>query len=166
MRQLFVPVVLLAAFAAGNAQAMKPGLWEVTTQMSGDNMPKMPALSEAQRRQMEARGIRMPAGADGAMRVAVKHCVTKEQAERRTPPQSDQDARNRCEQKDVKQSGNTVTWKVECSGERKMSGSGSMTFQGEEGYTGESVFTMQDPKRGPMTMRQNYSGKWLGAACK
>jgi len=159
------------AFAAGtslaaSAYAMKPGLWEITSQMSGGGMPAMPAMSDAQRKKMESMGIKMPGGPGGGMGVTVKHCVTKEQAESRRPPQSDEDRRQHCEQKDVKVSGNTVTWKIECTGERKMTGSGSITHQGEESYQGESTFTMQDPKRGPMTMQQSYSGKWLAAACK
>jgi hypothetical protein len=102
---------LLVLFAAvgltSAAHAMKPGLWEITTQMSGAGMPAMPAMSDAQRKQMEAMGIKMPGAAGGPMSVTVKHCVTKEQAEKRQPPQTDEDRRQRCEQKDVKTSGNT-----------------------------------------------------------
>jgi hypothetical protein len=65
----------------------------------------------------------------------------------------------------MKTSGNTVTWKIECTGERKMTGTGSITYQGEESYSGESTFNMQDAKHGPTTMKQNYTGKWLAAAC-
>ena len=166
MRTSFLLVLAATAGVATSAQAMKPGLWEITTQMSGGGMPAMPAMSEAERKQMEAMGIKMPGGAGGAMTMAMKHCVTKEQAEKRTPPQTDEDRRNRCEQKDVKFSGNTTTWKVECTGEQKMTGTGSITYLGEESYKGESTFNMQDARRGPTTMKQVYSGKWLAAACK
>lgn len=167
MRRFALLVVAAAASLATTAHAMKPGLWEITTQMSGTGMPAMPAMSDAQRKQMASMGIKMPAAAPGGgMTMAVKHCVTKEQAEKRQPPQTDEDRRQRCEQKDVKVSGNTVTWRVECSGENKMTGTGTMTYQGEESYVGESTFNMQDAKRGPTTMKQNYSGKWLAAACK
>jgi len=165
MRKLACLVIAAGASLAATAHAMKPGLWEITSQMSGGGMPAMPAMPEAQRKQMEAMGIKMPGAAGGPMTVAVKHCVTKEQAAKRQPPQSDEDRKQKCEQKDVKTSGNTVTWKIECTGERKMTGSGSMTWQGEESYKGESTFTIQDAKRGPTTMKQNYSGKWLAAAC-
>lgn len=162
--------ILVLAFAglAGAAHAMKPGLWEITTQMSGSGMPAMPAvpkMTDGQRKQMEAMGIKMPGAAGGGMGVTMKHCVTKEQAEKRQPPQTDEDRKQKCEQKDVKVSGNTTTWKIECTGERKMTGTGSITHQGEESYQGESTFNMQDPNRGPITMKQNYSGKWLGSAC-
>ena len=164
----FLPLAVVAAGAslAATAHAMKPGLWEITTQMSGAGMPAMPKMPDAQRKQMEAMGIKMPGGAAGGMGVVAKHCVTKEQAEKRQPPQSEEDRQQRCEQKDIKVSGNTVTWKIECTGERKMTGTGSITYQGEESYKGESTFNMQDPKRGPTTMQQSYSGRWLAATCK
>ena len=166
MRKLACLVIAAIASLAATAHAMKPGLWEITSQMSGGGMPAMPAMSEAQRKQMAAMGVQMPGGTGGGMGVVVKHCVTKEQAANRQPPLSDEDRRQKCEQKDVKISGNTVTWKIECTGERKMTGTGSITYQGEESYKGESTFNMQDAKHGPTTMKQNYSGKWLATACK
>ena len=167
MRQLVSLVLVAGVGFAATAHAMKPGLWEITTQMSGAGMPAMPAVSDAQRKQMASMGIKMPtAGAGGGMNMAIKHCVTKEQAEKRQPPQTEEDRRQHCEQKDVKISGNTVTWKIECTGENKMTGSGSITYQGEESYVGESTFNTQDAKRGAVSMKQNFSGKWLAAACK
>lgn len=168
MRKFFflVPVACLGVATTTHAETMKPGLWEITSQMSGGNMPKMPAVSAAQRKQMEAMGIKLPGAAGGPVAVTAKRCVTKEAAEKRLPPQGEEDRNTRCEQKDVKTSGNTVTWKIECTGARKMSGSGSMTWQGPERYTGESTFTTSDPQHGPTTMKQSYSGKWLAASCK
>lgn len=166
MRKLFLLAIAAGSGLAATAHAMKPGQWEITTQISGAGMPAMPAMSDSQHKQMEAMGIKMPGAAGGAMNITVKHCVTKEQAEQRQPPQTEEDRRQRCEQKDVKVSGNTTTWKIECSGEQKMTGTGSMTYQGEESYKGESTFNMPDGKRGPTTMKQIYSGKWLAATCK
>ncbi|HEY8856963.1 MAG TPA: DUF3617 domain-containing protein [Rugosibacter sp.] len=166
MRKLSLLLLAYIGFAAtAHAEAMKPGLWEVTSQMSGGNMPKMPTLSAAELKQMEAMGIKLP-NAGNPMMVTVKQCVTKEQAEKRLPPQGAEDHRQRCEQKDMKTSGNTMTWKIECNGEQKMSGTGSMTWQNSEHYTGRSTFTMQDPQRGQMTMSQTYTAKWLAANCK
>lgn len=166
MRRSAFLVIVAGASLATTAHAMKPGLWEITTQISGSGIPAMPAVSDAQRKQMEGMGIKIPGAAGGPMTVTVKQCVSKEMAEKRLPPSTEEDRRQRCEQKDVKTSGNTVTWKIECTGERKMTGSGSMTFQGEDSYKGESTFHMQDARRGPITMQQNYSGRWLAAACK
>ena len=86
MRKLACLVVAAGASLAGTALAMKPGLWEITTQMSGGGMPAMPAMSEAQRKQMDAMGIKMPGAAGGPMSVVVRHCITTEQAEKRQPP--------------------------------------------------------------------------------
>jgi len=110
MRRL-LPLLLLAAAitTSAHAQSVKPGLWEITTQMSGAGMPAMPAIPEAQRKQMEAMGIALPNTAGGPMVVTVKSCLTPEQAEKRLPPQTDEDRRNRCEQKDVKTSGKTTS---------------------------------------------------------
>ena len=165
MRKLWVLGFPAAGFTV-TAHAMKPGLWEITSQTSGTGMPAMPAISDADRKQMEAMGIKMPSMSGGGMGMTIKHCVTKEQADKRLPPQTDEDRRQHCEQKDVKVSGNTTTWKIECTGEQKMSGTGSITYLGEEAYKGESSFTMPDAKRGPTSMKQSYSGKWLAAACK
>lgn len=167
MRKFFflVPVACIGVAVAAQAETMKPGLWEITSQMSGGNMPKMPAVSAAQRKQMEAMGIKLPGAAGGPMTVTAKHCVTKQEAEKRLPPQGE-DPNTHCAQKDIKTSGNTTTWKIECTGKRKMSGVGSMTWQGPERYTGESTFSTSDPQRGPSIMKQVYSGKWLAANCK
>ena len=166
MRVLSFVLVAAGASLATAAHAMKPGLWEITSQMSGSDMPAMPAMSAAERKQMEAMGIKLPGAAGGPMTTVTRHCVTREQAEKRQPPQSDEDRRQRCEQKDVKTSGNTMTWKIECSGEQKVTGTGSITYQGEESYKGESTFNMQDARQGPSTMKQAYSGKWLSTDCK
>ncbi len=166
MRTLVFLVLVASTSLATAAEAIKPGLWEITTQMSGGDMPAMPAMSAAERKQMEALGIKMPGAAGGAMSVVVKHCITKEQAEMREPPQSPEDRRQRCERKDVKTSGNTTTWKIECHGEQKTTGTGTITYSGDKSYTGESTITMQDSKRGTTTMKQKFSGKWLATACK
>lgn len=152
--------------ATAHAEAMKPGLWEITSQMSGGNMPTIPTLSAAERKQMEAMGIKLPSASGSPMMVTITHCMTKEQAEKRLPPQGAEDRRQRCEQKDMKTSGNTMTWKIECNGEQKMSGTGSMTWQNSEHYTGKTTLTMQDPQHGQTTMNQAYTAKWLAANCK
>jgi hypothetical protein len=105
--------VCLLAFSAFAADApknpMKPGKWEVTTQM---DMP----------------GMQMPA------RTFTK-CVTKEEAENaeNSVPRGRQDAA--CKLSDVKVEGNTISWKMNCP-ERQMTGEGKATYEGDT-YTGE-----------------------------
>jgi hypothetical protein len=93
MRKFAYVVIAAGASFAANTFAMKPGLWEITSQMSGGGMPAMPAMSAAERKQMEAMGIKMPGAAGGPMTTVTKLCVTREQAEkapaaaeRRRPP--------------------------------------------------------------------------------
>jgi hypothetical protein len=64
MRVLTYILVAAGASFATTAHAMKPGLWEITSQMSGGGMPAMPAMSAAERKQMEAMGIKMPGAAE------------------------------------------------------------------------------------------------------
>ena len=105
--------VCLLAFSAFAADApknpMKPGKWEVTTQM---DMP----------------GMQMPA------RTFTK-CVTKEEAENaeNSVPRGRQDAA--CKLSDVKVEGNTISWKMNCA-ERQMTGEGKATYEGDT-YTGQ-----------------------------
>ena len=93
--------VCLFAFSALAADApknpMKPGKWEITTQM---DMP----------------GMQMPA------RTFTK-CVTKEDAENaeNAIPRGRQDSS--CKLSDVKVEGHTISWKMNCA-ERQMTGEG------------------------------------------
>ncbi|HLA36029.1 MAG TPA: DUF3617 domain-containing protein [Rhodocyclaceae bacterium] len=162
-----ISFLALAALAGGVfAEGMKPGQWEVASTMSGMNMPAMPAMSAAERQQMAAMGVKLPGAAGGGFSSTFKYCVSKEQAEKRLPPETDEDKRQGCKQSDIKLAGNTVTWRVECSGEQKMSGQGTVTYEGSDRYKGESTFKMNDPQHGAMTMKQSYNGKWLAPVCK
>ena len=131
--------LLPLAVVTAQAEIMKPGQWEIT--------------SENQMAGMGGQG----------MSVTVRHCVTKEQAEKGVPPQPKND--QHCEQKSVKREGNKVSWSMECSGEHPVSGTGSVVFDSPEHYQGNSTIDMKDPKH-PMTMKQRYSGKWLSATCE
>lgn len=155
--------LLMAGASASAAETMKPGLWEISTRMEGTGMPAMPAMPSGQMAKMKEMGIQMPAMGGQGMTVTVRHCVTREQAEKGVPPQPKNDPQ--CTQKSVKREGNKVSWSMECSGEHAASGSGSVVFESPERYRGDSVIHMKDSGHGAMTMKQNYSGKWLSAAC-
>lgn len=165
----FVPFICLAGWVCGSAQAedmrLKPGLWEITMQSTRDGAAQqMPKLTPQQQAQMEKMGIKIPAS--GAGGVTLQTCLTKEQVERDEPPKPRDDARQKCEQKDMKRSGNTVSWKMVCTGEHPMTGTGSMTMQSAEAYSTTMNMVAQDPKSGPVAMSSNMQGKWLGAECK
>ena len=164
-RLLTTPALTLALgvpFALA-AETMKPGLWEVSSEMSGGNMPAMPKLSDAQRKQMEAAGVKMPAGGGKGMSFSSKVCITPEQAKKGTPPD---DPNMKCEQTDVKTSGKTTSWKVACTGQQKMTGTGSITYDSPERYSGETAMQVQGGPNGPMNMQQKFKGQWLSANCK
>ena len=154
---------LFAGFA--HADSMKPGLWEFTTQMSGAGMPTMPAIPEAQRKQMEAMGIKMPQMSGGGMGITTKVCISAEQAKKGVPPNSDKDG-EKCEQTDVKTNGKTTSWKMICTGKRKVTGSGTVTYDSNEKFSGETTMNIEDGPHGPMNMNNKYSGKFLTADCK
>lgn len=159
-------VGLAATGSAARAESIKPGLWEVSTenQMEGMKMPAMPKLSADQMAKMKSMGMTMPAqGPNGGMATTMRHCVTPEQAARDVPPTAKDDAR--CKQKNVKRSGNTVSWEMECTGEHPATGSGSITWNGPESYSGTSVLNIKEGSHGPMTMNTRFNGKFISASC-
>ncbi|HTH41225.1 MAG TPA: DUF3617 domain-containing protein [Rhodocyclaceae bacterium] len=168
MKHVLTAALLAATFSCSLAQAadtMKPGLWELSSEMSGSNMPAMPKLSDAQRKQMEAAGVKMPAAGGQGMGFSSKVCITPEQAKKGLPPD---DPKQKCEQTDVKTSGKTTSWKIACSSPQKMTGSGSITYDSPEHYSGEATMQMAAGPNGsgPMSMQQKFKGQWLSASCK
>ena len=122
-----------AAVAADVPQ--RPGKWEVSMQM---DMPGMP--------------FKMPA-------IKTQVCVTEEDL--KDPNKSvpkDQNSKD-CKVSDYKVDGNTVTWKMVCTGKTKGEGEGEMTYSGDS-YEGKMVFNMEGTE-----MTTKYKGKFLGE-CK
>ena len=127
-----IPALTLVALAA-QAPPIRPGLYAITAQMEMPNMPmKMPEMK-------------------------MEQCITAEDLKRdaadwlpRNPGQKDA-----CKVTDQKVDGNTYSWKMACTGEQSMSGSGELTVQGD-GYTGVMKMTTA---QGEMTMKM--SGKRL-----
>lgn len=166
-RRSFVLLAVLASAGAHTAvaQVMKPGLWEITTSTDmGGARPAMPAIPPEQLAEMQKRGIKMPPMA-GGQPMTVRHCVTREEAERGEPPQPRDNPRVKCERSDLRRDGNTVKWKMRCTGERDALGEGSITYSGPQAYSGTSSITVMDATHGNMTMNHKYSGKWLGPDC-
>ena len=128
---------LIAAPLLAQSQ-MRPGRWEVTTQM---DMPGMP--------------VKMPA-------TTTTSCVTPEQAKNPGDTIGDPSGRGRgnsnCKATDQKIDGNKVTWKMACTGAQSMTGEGEMVFNGDS-YTGKMNMTMAQMP-GPMTLQ--ITGKRVG----
>jgi len=134
---LVVLAVLAAAISAIAQSPIRPGRWEVVTQMEVPNMPvKMPEMKNTQ-------------------------CITPEQAKdpaNALPkgPQGGRGEKNDCKVSDYKVSGKTVTWSMACTTPQAMTSTGQMTFT-DDTYTG--TMNMTSPQ-GPMSMK--VSGTRLG----
>ena len=120
-------LVTLLALAPARA-ADPPGvLWETTSQMAMVGMP-----------------MQMPAQ-------TAKACTAKTWT--KPPPGGDKS----CVASDYKMVGNKATWKMQCSGQTPMQGTGEMTFEGSDSYTGAIQATAQGTN---MTIR--LSGRRVG----
>ncbi|MDP3761869.1 MAG: DUF3617 domain-containing protein [Ramlibacter sp.] len=163
----------LAAFATtAGAQALKPGLWEVTHKTNSGNsqmdqqmaqmQKQMAAMPPAQRKQMEEmmakNGTQMPAAAPGGG-MSMKMCMTREMAERSEIPAQQGD----CKTTHQSRSGNTMKMAFTCTNPPS-SGEGQYTFTSPEAYSMKmAVSTTVQGK--PHKMNMEGSGKWLGADC-
>jgi hypothetical protein len=105
-----------------------PGvLWQTTSQMA---MPGMPTQMPAQ---------------------TTKVCSAKTWT--KPPPGGDKS----CVTSDYKMVGNKATWTMQCSGQMPMKGTGEITFEGSDAYTGAIQATAQG-----MNMTIKLSGKKVG----
>jgi hypothetical protein len=157
--------IFIALFSGlAHADNMKPGLWEFNTQMSGSGLPAMPNISDAQRKQIESMGVKLPQ-AGNALGFSNKVCITPEQAKKGIPPNMEKDG-EKCEQSDIKSSGKTTSWKTVCTGKHKVSGSGTVTYDSPEHFSGEMALTMGDSPQGGMPMNNKFSGTFLSADCQ
>jgi hypothetical protein len=122
--------VLLLVLAPAHA-ADEPGiLWETTSQSVMEGMP-MP--------------MQMPAQ---TTRSCSKPVWTQ------PPPSADKD----CATSDFKIVGNKATWTMQCTGDMAMTGTGEMTFNGTDSYTGLIKFSTMG-----MNMTVKLSGRKIGA---
>lgn len=109
-----------------------PGvLWETTSQMVMEGMP-----------------MAMPPR-------TIKVCTAKEW--NKPPPGGDPS----CVTSNFQREGNKTTWTVECKGEMPMQGTGEITFDGSDSYTGAIKATAQG-----MAMTIKLSGKKIGTCDK
>ena len=123
----FASLVLLSILAPARA-ADPPGvLWETTSQMTMPGMP-MQIAPQTQRVCSAKTWTKPPPGGD-------KSCVAS----------------------DYKMVGSKMTWKMQCSGQMPMQGSGELNFQGADAYTGAIQATSQG-----MNMTIKLAGNKVG----
>lgn len=171
MKRAAVPFLLSSILSLNvQAQAMKPGLWGMTSRMQGggsgeldkamaDAQKQMAAMSPEQRKMMQdmmaKQGVTMGSSAAGGMRI--KYCVTREMVERNeiSPQEGD------CKTNYAPRVGNTMKMSFVCT-KPPSSGEGQITFVGSDAY--DSKMTVSDAgTREKMTMEGQ--GKWLSAEC-
>ena len=70
------------------------------------------------------------------------------------PPPGDDET---CVNSDMQRVGNKMTWTMQCSGDEPMTGTGEITFESEDSYTGTISATAED-----MTMTIKLSGTKAG----
>lgn len=163
----------LAMPAESFAQTMKPGLWEITTQMQGAAGGKMEAAMAEMQKQLAAmtpeqrkmledtmakQGIKMAGAAGSGMKVQM--CMTQEMIDRNEVTARQQ---GDCTQSRSPRSGNTMKFSFECS-KPPSKGEGQVTFNGPESYS-MRVNTTTTLQGRSESMEMQGSGKWLSADC-
>ena len=163
----FAVVLLALCASAAHAQNLKPGLWEIATQMQGgagqknDEMAKamkeLQSLPPEQRKMMEAmmakQGVQLGAGPGGGM--TIKICMTKEMVDRNDMPSQQGDCKHTYSQR----SGNSMKFAFVCT-KPPSSGEGQINFTSSEAYQ-----TTMVSKANAQTMEMQSSGRWLKADC-
>ena len=163
----------LAAPALTSAQTMKPGLWEITTQMQGtaggqmdsamaEMQKQMASMPPDQRKMVEdmmaKQGVKMGGAAGSGVKVQM--CMTQEMVERNeigARPQGD------CKQVRSSRSGNTMKFAFECT-KPPSKGEGQVTFNSPEAYSMKMTSTTTIQGK-PEAMEMQGGGKWLGTDC-
>lgn len=173
MRPHLAPLMitaLLGTALAASAQGtrLNPGLWEHGYTMASKSgqmesamaqmQQSMASLPPEQRKMMEEMMAKQGIGI-GAKGNTIKLCLSKEEAERDSPPQP-QDG---CTQTS-RRSGNVWQVSFQCKGPPPSSGEGQVTLQNPGAYSGN--FTIRTVNEGkPEQLQMTQTGKWLSADC-
>ena len=153
-----------------SAQTTRPGLWEITSKMSGNpemeqamaQMQKqMASMPPEQRKMMEdmmaKQGMSVGVGGNG---FSTKICVTKEMAARnQLPVEQEGDCKNVISEKTS--TGAKMTYS--CTNPPS-SGEGRITFNGDTGYTMKMKVNTKEQGKTQTTLIDG-TGKFLAADC-
>lgn len=123
---------------------MKEGMYEYKTTMDMGAMPGMPA------------GM-------GKQNFSFQRCLTPKDVEEGSFSKGREKAAENCEVKDLKMSGNTATYRMECKGEGQMKADNKITFL-PNGFDMDMKMSMMRNGQ-PMNMTQHMEGRNLGP-CK
>ena len=163
----------IAAPAETLAQTMKPGLWEITTQMQGaaggkldtamaEMKKEMAGMSPEQRKMVEEmmtkQGVKV--GGAGGGGVKVKVCMTQEMVDRNEIGARQQ---GDCAHTRSPRSGNTMKFSFVCS-KPPSKGEGEVTFKSAQAYSMKMTSTSTIQGK-PESMEMQGSGTWLSTDC-
>ena len=137
VQNLLISFIVVMTIFTGNAFAgpnINTGLWEITTDTEMIGMPDMPKMN-------------VPSQTH-------RQCLSKEDL----VPQS-KEASQECKIINVSESGDTISWKIICSGKN-----GSMEGTGEVTYSGDSLegFMNMEIKGTDMKIRNKIKGHRIG----
>jgi hypothetical protein len=170
-KRYLVAAVLGAAASLASAQALKPGLWEISNRMQSSSGQMEQGMAQMQEQManmppdqrkmvedmMKQRGMSVGAGSGGAL--TIKFCMSKEMAERREIPSQ----RGDCKTTRQQVTGNTMKMAFTCTNPPS-SGEGEVTFNGSNAYQMKMmVNTVVQGK--PEKLNMEGSGRWLAADC-
>ena len=162
----------LLACACAQAQNIKPGLWETTTQMQGERGGQMAgAMAEMQKQMasmppeqrkmiedmMAKRGVAAGPAAGGGM--AVKICMTQEMISRNEVGRQKSD----CTHTASPRAGNTVKFSYSCPNPPSR-GEGVVTYTSPDAYS-VKVTTITTIKGKEEAIEVQSNSKWLGSDC-
>lgn len=128
----FALALILTAFTSAHADVdLHEGMWEITSKVEMSGMP-----------------VQIPD-------TTVSQCINKENI----IPKTNKKINEHCTISEQKIEGNTVTWKMKCSG--KMESQGSITYHGDT-FEGLITSKIEIPDMGMMTMTVQLAGKRTG----
>jgi Protein of unknown function (DUF3617) len=68
----------------------------------------------------------------------------------------------RCAVDDYQLTGNSASWRITCAGKEKITGSGTLTFQGRTAYSGKAQLRMQIEGQQEIQISNVFSAKRVG----
>jgi hypothetical protein len=161
---LSVIPLLAAAATQAPPDAMRAGLWEVTT--TSDLLRLVPHIQPEQMRQLEDLGRRygldIPRVQNGAAVSQV--CVTPEMAAGRTPPNF-YNSELGCAATNMTRSGDTYRTDLVCnSAQVRGAGKAQGRFSSPERFEGRAEFS-GEVQGTPVSDRSDISGRWIAQGC-
>jgi hypothetical protein len=172
-KNLALTLLLACACAAlpAGAQAMKPGLWSLSNQVTSSDpavaqamaamQQQMASMSPEQRRQMQQmmqqNGVQLDIGAGGALQTQL--CMTRDMAERKEFPVQQGD----CKQTFTQQSATRGHIAFTCTKPR-VSGEGDVTSDGDTRYRARMKIRSDEQGRNQV-VDMDVTAKWLAADC-